>query len=190
MRRSAPLLLALLVWLGLAVFVSTREFAGASAPAIALTAWGLTAAVLLTWWIVPAVRARVDALPMSALIAIHLCRFVGVYFLILGNEGRLPRDFALPGGIGDVVVAVGATLLLLFNPLRKRRAVVTGWNVIGLIDIIFVVLSALRCGLREWSSMALLRQLPLSLLPTFVVPLILVSHVLIFVRIAKEKHGQ
>lgn len=53
----------------------------------------------------------------------------------------------------------------------------------GFVDIIFVVFSALRFGLRDWQSMHPLRELPLSLLPTFLVPLIIVSHVLIFVRL-------
>ena len=181
----------LLGWLALAIFISLCGFVNASAQGIALTIWGLiSAVVLIAWWMIPIVRIRVDALPLNALIAIHLCRFVGVYFLILGRAGRLPEDFALPGGIGDIVVAIGAVLLLLSAALRERRAVLLGWNALGLLDIILVVFSALRCGLRDWSSMAPLRQLPLSLLPTFIVPLILVSHILIFVGIASEKHGQ
>ena len=59
------------------------------------------------------------------------------------------------------------------------------WNTIGLIDIIFVVFSALRFGLQDWQSMHALRELPLSLLPTFLVPLIIASHLLIFVRLAR-----
>ncbi len=188
MIRPTGLVVTLLIWLVVAFVVSTHGFTNASAPVIALTIWGSShVARLLGWWIFSAVRRRVDALPLAALIAIHLCRFVGVYFLILGNAGCLSKDFAFPAGIGDIVVAIGAVLLLLSNALRQRRAVVLGWNVIGLIDIVFVVFSALRCGLRDWSSIALLRQLPLSLLPTFVVPLIMVSHVLIFIRIASGR---
>jgi hypothetical protein len=59
------------------------------------------------------------------------------------------------------------------------------WNAIGVIDIVFVVFSALRFGLNDWKSMHALRELPLSLLPTFLVPLVIASHVLIFVRLAR-----
>jgi hypothetical protein len=59
------------------------------------------------------------------------------------------------------------------------------WNAFGLIEIAFVVFSALRFGLKDWQSMAPLRELPLSLLPTFLVPLIITSHVLIFIRAAR-----
>ncbi len=174
---------ALLVWLGLALLVSMHAFVHASAPVVAGTVWGLTAAALLAWWRIPAVRARIDTLPLAALVAIHLCRFVGLYFLSLGRAGKLPPEFAVPAGVGDVVVAMGAVLLLIFPALRERRAVLFGWNVIGLLDIVLVVCNALRCGLRDWASMAPLRELPLALLPTFIVPLIIVSHGLIFARL-------
>jgi hypothetical protein len=36
-------------------------------------------------------------------------------------------------------------------------------------------------------AMAPLRQLPLSLLPTFGVPLIIASHILIFIRLNRSK---
>jgi hypothetical protein len=61
------------------------------------------------------------------------------------------------------------------------------WNTLGFVDIILVVFSALRFGLRDWQSMHALRELPLSLLPTFLVPLIIASHILIFVRLARAK---
>ncbi len=52
-------------------------------------------------------------------------------------------------------------------------------------DILFVVMSALRFGLKDWESMHALREFPLCLLPTFLVPLIIASHVLIYFRAAR-----
>ena len=81
------------------------------------------------------------------------------------------------------MIAAAAGIILLLPRRRILRFVVLVWNTLGLIDIIFVAFSALRFGLRDWQSMAALRALPLSLLPTFLVPLIIASHVLIFVRL-------
>ena len=67
------------------------------------------------------------------------------------------------------------------------KPLLLAWNTLGLIDIIFVVLSALRFGLKDWQSMRTLRELPLSLLPTFLVPLIIASHVLIFVLLIRAR---
>ncbi len=77
------------------------------------------------------------------------------------------------------LAVVGATRTDFAKPLLII------WNTLGLIDIMFVVFSALRFGLKDWQSMHALRELPLSLLPTFLVPLIIASHVLIFIRLAR-----
>jgi hypothetical protein len=63
------------------------------------------------------------------------------------------------------------------------------WNTLGLIDIIFVIFSAPRFGLKDWQAMHALRELPLSLLPTFLVPVIIALHVLIFVRLIRARIG-
>jgi hypothetical protein len=90
-----------------------------------------------------------------------------------------------PAGWGDIIVAVLALVVVVAMRTRFAKTLLLIWNTIGLIDIIFVVFSALRFGLKDWQSMHALRELPLSLLPTFLVPLIIASHVLIFVRLTR-----
>jgi hypothetical protein len=94
------------------------------------------------------------------------------------------------GGLGDILVAVLAFAVVGAMRAEFAKTLLVIWNTIGLIDIIFVVSSALRFGLRDWQSMHALRELPLSLLPTFLVPLIIASHILIFVRLTREGDGQ
>jgi hypothetical protein len=200
MREDAkPVVFGLLTWLcfALAVGVSGR-FRNASAPGVAASVWTLTALTLLACWRIQIVRDWIAIVDLRWLIALHLTRFVGIYFLILGNRGDLPEGFAKSAGIGDIAIAIGAFALLfalgrdgvrqLPDPDAAARRpyllrLLGAWNILGLIDIIFVAFAVLRLGLKDWQSMAPLRELPLSLLPTFLVPLIIASHILIFVRL-------
>lgn len=179
--------LVLLAWLCFAVGLA-GWFHNASAPAVAATVWTLTALVLIACWKIGPIRAWTLNVDLRWLLLFHLTRLVaGVYFLVLCWRGELPCAFARPAGWGDIIVAVLALAVIAVMRTEFAKTLLLFWNTIGLIDIVFVVFSALRFGLRDWQSMHALRELPLSLLPTFLVPLIIASHVLIFVRLASLK---
>jgi hypothetical protein len=155
-------------------------------PAPQLVLLALTAVVLASAWLVAGFRAWLAAVDPRWLVGLHLTRFVGVYFLYLHERGQLPYAFAVPGGWGDITVASLAALLLLAGPPRGawRRWAYTAWNVFGAADILFVVATATRLLAADPGSMAALLRLPLILLPTFLVPLIIASHVVLGLRLA------
>jgi len=177
--------LLLLAWLAAATALgASGRLAGLRPPAPQLILIGLTLALLLAGWVAPGFRLWLAGLNLRQLIALHLTRFVGIYFLVLYRRGELPYAFAVPGGWGDTVIAVGALLLVLFVPdLAGRRRWVLAWNTLGFADILFVVLTAARLALADPGSMAALLRLPLSLLPTFLVPLIIASHIWLYQRL-------
>jgi hypothetical protein len=177
--------LVLLGWLCFAVGLSGWLY-NASALAVAATVWTLTALALFACWKISPIRKWALNVDVRWLVLLHVTRlFAGAYFLVLCRRGQLPCGFARPAGWGDIVVAVLALVVLGATRTRFAKTLLLIWNTIGLIDIIFVVFSALRFGLKDWQSMHALRELPLSLLPTFLVPLIIASHILIFVRLAR-----
>jgi hypothetical protein len=119
----------------------------------------------------------------------NLVRFVGIYFLILYSGGRLPYDFAVPGGWGDIVTAAFALVRILFVPASNKTgwSIYFLWNLLGLIDILFVAATAGRLAMAAPESMGELLKLPLSLLPTFIVPIIIYIHLVIFLRLYNSK---
>ena len=161
-------------------------FRNATAPAVAVTVWALTALALFACWKISPIRVWILNVDLRWLVLFHVTRlFAGAYFLLLCQRGQLPCGFARTAGWGDIVIAVLAVAVVGAMRTEFAKPLLLTWNTLGLIDIIFVVFSALRFGLKDWQSMHALREFPLSLLPTFLVPLIIASHVLIFVRLIR-----
>jgi hypothetical protein len=173
------------IWLLAAIAVGQSNFLQRiPAPALQGILFGLTGLLVAAYrWVTP-FRAWIGALDLRGIVLLHVTRFVGFYFLLLYQRGELPYAFAVPGGIGDIVVATGALGVALFpcSDSTRLRAI-SIWNVVGLIDILLVVLSAARIGLSSPHELSALTRLPLSLLPTFLVPLIIASHLAIFARL-------
>jgi hypothetical protein len=160
----------------------------ASAQAVAAIVWTLTALALFACWKISPIRVWTLNIDLRWLVLFHVTRlFAGAYFLLLCQRGQLPCGFARTAGWGDIVIAVLAVAVVGAIRIEFAKPLLLTWNTLGLIDIIFVVFSALRFGLKDWQSMHALRELPLSLLPTFLVPIVITSHVLIFVRLARRK---
>jgi hypothetical protein len=181
-QSQRTLLFVLIAWFGLACAAGiSGKLERVSAPGIAGIVWTLTLLALFAAWKVTPIRDWTMSVAARWLVLFHLTRFVGFYFLFLERRGEMPAAFAVPAGLGDITVAVLAVIILISSAARNRPLLLV-WNCLGLIDILLVVSLALRIGLRDWASMHALREWPLSLLPLFVVPLIIASHGLIFVR--------
>jgi hypothetical protein len=177
----------LLVWLGAALsLAATGLFYRATPQIVAATVWGATAACVLLIWLNSGARRFAADVGLRGLIALHLVRFVGIAFVGLYLAGRFPFSFGVVGGVGDIVIATGAVILLY----RYSRAFTIVWSVAGLIDILSVVAMAFQEGVRDPESMAPLRAFPLMLLPTFFVPLIIVSQGVILVRLFGKAYAQ
>ena len=79
--------------------------------------------MLAAGWLRPRFRAWLGGVDLRWLVAFHLTRFVGFYFLYLYARGQLPYDFAVPGGWGDIAVAsLAIVLLLIGRPARRGPA--------------------------------------------------------------------
>ncbi len=191
-RGTRIVVVVLVAWLLVAFIVgASGRLQGLQPPAPQLVLVALTVALLLTLRFVGPVRHWASVVDVRWLVGAHLTRFVGIYFLVLYNRGELPYAFAVPGGWGDIIVAMLALLLIATGPPQgSQRLMFLIWNVVGLLDILFVVATATRLALGDVSSMAPLLRLPLSLLPTFVVPIIIATHVWLFTRLIGSQDNE
>lgn len=178
-----------LAWLAIALLAGWTGLTTHMRPPVPqVILFGSAGLILLAFWRAKNFRAWILSLPPRALVLPHVVRFIGFYFLVLHARGELPWAFAVPGGWGDIATATLALLVSTLNAETRwgKRAYLT-WNILGLIDILFVVATATRLFLANPDSMSALLRLPLSLLPTFIVPLILAMHVMLFARLARRK---
>jgi hypothetical protein len=180
-----------LSWLFVAVLIGYSGLLRNTRLPMPALAMAITLTLLLAIALRRDYRERVISMGVRALIALHLTRFVGIYFLWLYNQGLLPRNFAVPAGWGDIVVALLAVVVLVaFRPQTPSgRTAILIWNVIGLTDILMVLARGAEMARTDPLFQAGFTALPLSLLPTFIVPLIIVTHIVIFLWWARTRGG-
>lgn len=115
-----------------------------------------------------------------ALTLVHSWRLVGFAFLVLASYGILPRLFALPAGWGDIAIGATAPLVAatLINPRRRNGFLL--WQALGILDLVTAIGLGTTARLIEPAAVATnaMVVLPLSLIPTFVVPLLLILHMI------------
>lgn len=142
-----------------------------SSIAFSLVAWGVVAAIYI--W--PELRTRERAEALRPLLVLHSFRFIGLAFLVPGVvSADLPQTFARAAAFGDIVAAILALLSLLV--LRSAVGIAAVWifNIWGFVDILNAFYQANHAGL-------LAGQLGATFfLPTVIVPLLLITHGLVF----------
>jgi len=145
----------------------------------------------------PTLRAVVFGIDLRLLTAMQAWRVLGGMFLALYAFGLLPGAFAWPAGAGDLVVGLAAPFVLL-SQLRGAtawRRHVAWLNIAGLIDFaaaigagILTTNSALGL-LADGVPRASLGLLPLSLVPTFAVPLWTIFHLISLLQLRRRDLG-
>ncbi len=136
------------------------------------------------------VQRFVLALDLRQVVLAQTWRVVGIIFVILYAYGLLPGVFALPAGWGDF--AIGMTAPLFVSWLLWRGAVplaaFVAWNLLGILDLVVAVTlgalaSSARFGiLAEPVTTVIMGQFPLSLIPTFLVPLFIILHLIALIH--------
>jgi hypothetical protein len=107
-------------------------------------------------------------------------RVLGVAMAIAAFRQVVPALFGLPAGFGDLFIGVTAPLAAAgwVSGSRVGKGVFVLWNVLGLLDLLTALSTALLAGFTASGpvTMAPMRLYPLSLVPAFGVPLAFILH--------------
>jgi hypothetical protein len=147
--------------------------------AFSFIAWGIVTARYI--W--PQLRLRQRAEALQPLLILHSFRFLGLAFLVPGVVSPdLPSTFARAAAYGDIIAAILALLALLSLP--SAAGVVIAWifGLWGSADLLNAFYQANHAGLMAGQLGAT------YFIPTFVVPLLLITHGLAFRILLQPQH--
>jgi hypothetical protein len=188
----------LLGWLAAAQYLaSANAYFAATDTSVPLVLFGLLIPLMIAavgLWLSRTVASLVSAIPLPLLVAAQIFRIGGGIFLVLWALGRLPWQFALPAGIGDVttgIVAIVVAAQLARKAAGARRAAYA-WSLFGIADLVVAIMMGAMTspGLPHLLAFdapnLLITSYPLVMVPTFAVPLALMLHGLVLLRLRRE----
>jgi hypothetical protein len=173
-----------------------HQASGQAAPwfgvAVAGTLLGLLAATRIP------VVARILAAPDTpARLALpHTLRVVGVTFLLVMAQGRLPAVFALPAGLGDIAAGLAAPFVARRLAQGGGHSRAVWFNLFGILDLVVALSIGFLAGLGPWQPLEVtpstepLSLLPLALVPTVAVPLSIALHLVSLARLRTAAQPQ
>ncbi|MGA8273252.1 MAG: hypothetical protein WB919_16940 [Candidatus Sulfotelmatobacter sp.] len=134
-------------------------------------------------------RQFATSLNPRTLTSIHSWRIMGFTFLVLYSAGILPGVFALPAGLGDITIGMTAPLVALkLANIGQRRSFIF-WQILGIADLVIAITLGTTASLISPHGVTTqaMSVLPMSLIPTFAVPLLIMLHVICIVQATKWK---
>ena len=132
--------------------------------------------LLARWYAVPLLAEKPLEVALMALLVPHAFRHIGLAFLVPAlNQPDMPLEFATAAAYGDLLSGILALSALIALKGRWTIAIPMVWvfNIVGSIDLA----NALR------QDDAILYMGATWFIPTFLVPLLLVTHVMVFSRL-------
>lgn len=144
----------------------------------ALISWAL----IFRWYIHPFVKEFPIERVIEPILFLHTFRYVGLMFLVPGVTSEiLDTRFSYPAAYGDLMAALLAFVAISAIRLKASRALLFVWvfNLWGIADLLNAVGRGIlftndgHLGATYW-------------IPATIVPLLLVTHVYVFILLIKH----
>ena len=174
----------LVVWFVAALSASALHLFenGSNRFGVGVAVAALAPMIVFSLWFAGSERFRKFAFSLNprVLTSVQVWRIVGFTFLLLEARNVLPGVFAFPAGYGDMFIGATAGFAAWKLAEPAHRGTFIFWQVLGILDLVTAVSLGTTAGLLDpqGPSMAAMTVLPLSLIPTFFVPLFLMLHVI------------
>jgi hypothetical protein len=145
----------------------------------------LAAIIVFVIWsgVSPGFRRFILSVDARTLTFLQAWRVAGFVWIVSAAYGILPTAFALPAGWGDLAVGLTAPLAATYLAQPERRWGFIAWQMFGILDLTMAVTLAVLASPRlhligNGLTTTQLTVLPLSVIPTFAVPLVIIFHII------------
>lgn len=188
-KKARPIILLAFVWIVLQSSLSllnlyNSDFASFP-PKIAI--FGIFPTIILIAFLFFSTRGKafIDSLPLKYLTFIHIVRIpVEIVLLSLFLNKVVPQLMTFEGRNFDILAGISAPAILYFGIIKGKlnRKILLLWNFVSLGLLLNTVVNAflstpspVQQFAFDQANIAIL-YFPFSLLPTFIVPIVLFSH--------------
>lgn len=185
-KSSLLILVGLVVWYGLVIYLASIGFFGKNPLFLPNIIFAFVVIYYFGKYLLsrPSLQQIAAAMPPHYIMNVQVFRVMGVGFLILYSMKILPGAFAIPTGIGDVLVGLtGPIVGYLYQTNKdKWRTLAMHWHRFGIADLVLAVSLAIITYSRPIQLFPTkipsdpIALYPLAIIPLFAVPLSILLH--------------
>nr|WP_121272840.1 hypothetical protein [Pedobacter schmidteae] len=150
--------------------------------------------ILLTIFLIKKIATQ--KINTNILLSIHILRIIVeliLYQLFLQN--KIPKLMTFNGWNYDILIGISALAILTYQLVSKRnisRQIFIIWNIAGIVFLMFIVSLAILSSPLPIQQFAFeqpnigILEFPYCFLPTCIVPIVLISHIFLIIKLKYE----
>lgn len=199
-KKTVFIFIGIVCWIGLQSFFSLNNYYSSDTtifpPKIVLLGILPLLFTLILLFIFPAGRRFINSLPLKYLTLIHVVRIpveLVLYFLFVYKT--VPELMTFEGRNFDILAGLTAPIIYYFGSVKEQlnRTNLITWNLVSLALLMNIVINALLSAPSPIQQFAFelpntaILYFPFSLLPTFIVPVVLFAHLVALRQLFKKQ---
>jgi hypothetical protein len=200
-ENSGKIAIILIAWLSIQAFLTLsniyNENTNSIPPKIFL--FGVLPNALIIIWIFFSKIGKefIDSLPIEKLTYLNLVRIpVEIVLLWLFLNNTIPQIMTFEGWNFDILMGLTAPIIIYFGFIKRKintKAILI-WNIIGILLLVFVFIIALVSAPFPMQRLSFdqpntgLLYFPYSWLPTFIVPVVILGHMISIRQLLKSRN--
>lgn len=190
-ENSNKIILVLIIWLAIQAIISINNTYSNDTNSLPpkIFMFGILPSLVMLLWLFfsKAGKRFIDHLSIEKLTYLNLVRIPVEFVLLwLFQNKFIPKLMTFEGWNFDIIMGITAPIIIYFGFVRQKlnRKILVIWNVIGVLLVGFIFIVAILSAPFPLQQLGFeqpnvgLLYFPFSWLPTFIVPLVILGHLI------------